>query len=348
MAIKYIKSIKPGQAKGDVKEVYTQLKEEMGDVVEPISMHAIIPELLGAVWGILRETLVVDDIVDRTTKEAVGASVSSSNECPYCVDAHTIMIIGLQDKDVADAIVKKDLSLIKDEKVRQIVDWSFKSSEINNPPFDAKQSAEIIGTAVFFHYLNRMVTIFLGPTILPLNISFLKGTMKKMAAMMFAGVLKKEKEKGNNVGAYKDVPDLYWAKHNDRVNYVFTYMHHVLTELAKKYVPEEVQVFLKDQIVNWDGSELTNTKDLDKIVSVISKKNQILTKMLYLTAFSPHRIQDYHFEEFNLFYKGQNEAILATLSWASFMTSAKIGDRLGVKFKYAKMGNEQKVETVSH
>ena len=101
---------------------------------------------------------------------------------------------------------------------------------------------------------------------------------------------------------------------------------------------------MEDQILNWDGSDLLNTKDLDTILSVISKKNQALAKMLYLTAFSPHRIQDYHFEEFNLFYKGQDEAILTSLSWASFMTAAKIGDRLGVKFKYGNFESDQQVE----
>lgn len=316
----------------------------MGDVVEPISLHAILPDLLKGIWGILRETVIIEDHVSRKVKEAVGAAVSASNECPYCVDAHTIMIIGLKDKLVADAIVKKNLDLIEDDEVRKIVNWSFntrnfKSMVINNPPFDAKAAPEIIGTAVFFHYLNRLVTIFLGPTILPLNIHFFKGMMKSMAAKMFSGVLNAEKKAGEQKGSYANIKGLYWTAENPRVQYVFTYFFHVVSELAKEHIPEEVQGFIKDQIMDWDGSDMENTKDLDAVVSVVSKKNQPLARMLYLTAFSPHRIQDYHFKEFHMFYNGRDEQILSSLSWASLLTAIRIGDRLGVKFKYHRQSN---------
>lgn len=339
MAIKFIDSIKPSEATGVVKEVYDQLKSEMGDVVEPISMHALIPDLLTGIWGILRETVLVEDEVERKVKEAVGAAVSSSNECPYCVDAHTIMILGLKDKLVADAIVKKDLNLIKNDKVREIVNWSFntknfKSMAVNNPPFPSTHAPEIIGTAVFFHYLNRMVTIFLGSTILPLNINFLKGIMKSMAAKMFSGVLAQKKEAGKVENSSSEIKALYWAQSNARLEHVFSYFFRVVSHLGKKSIPEEVREFMKDQIINWDGGDLLNTRDLDTIVSVITPRNQPLARMLYLTAFSPHRIQEYHFEEFKLFYNGKDDHILSALSWASWISAVKIGDRLGVKFKY--------------
>ncbi len=348
MSISHIKSISPRQADGEVKEIYHQLKTEMGDVVEPISLHAIIPDLLKGIWGILRETVIIEDAVSRKIKEAVGAAVSASNECPYCVDAHTIMIIGLKDKLVADAIVKKDLDLIESDEVRKVVNWAFntrnfKSMAINNPPFSSKESAEIIGTAVFFHYLNRMVTIFLGPTILPLNINFFKGMMKAMAAKMFSGVLHAERKEGENKGNYANIKGLYWASGNPRVEYVFTYFFHVVSELADQHVPQEVQSFIKDQIMDWDGSDMENTKNLDTVVSVVSSKNQPLARMLYLTAFSPHRIQDYHFKEFHMFYNGKDEQILASLCWASLLTSIRIGDRLGVKFKYDQQEQSAKV-----
>lgn len=347
MAINHIKSIPPKRAEGEVKDVYDQLKSEMGDVVEPISLHAILPDLLKGIWGILRETVIIEDATSRKVKEAVGASVSASNECPYCVDAHTIMIIGLKDKLVADAIVKKDLDLIENDEVRKIVNWAFntrnfKSMTVNNPPFSSKEAAEIIGTAVFFHYLNRMVTIFLGPTILPLNIHFFKGIMKSMAAKMFSGVLHEDRKEGAKKGNYANIKGLYWASGNPRVEYVFTYFFHVVTELANQHVPQEVRSFIKDQIIDWDGSDLENTKDLDTVVSVVSSQNQPLARMLYLTAFSPHRIQDFHFKEFHMFYKGKDEQILASLSWASLLTSVRIGDRLGVKFKYERQAQPPK------
>ena len=344
MAISFIKSIKPSQASGEVKEVYSQLKAEMGDVVEPISLHALIPNLLKGIWGILRETVIIEDATKRKTKEAVGAAVSSSNECPYCVDAHTIMIIGLQDKTVADAIVKRSIEMISDDYVRSVVNWSFntrnfKSMTVTNPPFTMKEAPEIIGTAVFFHYLNRMVTIFLGPTILPLNINFLKGMMKSMAAKMFAGVLNKEKE-GHLGGQLEEVKELYWTKSNPRVQYVYTYFYNTVQELGVKYIPEEVRRLISNEVNNWDGEDLMSTKELDALIDKISTRNQPLARMLYLTAFSPHRIQSYHFNEFKMFYAGKDEQILASLAWASLTASVKIGCRLGDKFRGNSSGGE--------
>lgn len=325
-----------------IKEVYSQLKEEMGDVVEPISMHALFPELLVGIWSVLREVVLVEDQVLRRDKEAVGAAVSASNECPYCVDAHTIMIIGLKDQTTAKAIVKQDLSLITNSDLRDIVGWAFdsrnfKAHNIKNPVFDRKKAPEIIGTAVFFHYLNRMVTIFLGPTILPMNISFLKGAMKQMAAMMFSKVLQTEKKAKENQKKTKGVNDeiLYWTRSNERIQLVYGYLKTVVDDIGQKYVPIEVRSFLQTHIDKWNGHDLHSTKGLDQLVSDVSPKNQPLAKMLYLTAFSPHRIQSYHFDEFNLYYKGRDEAVLASLSWASFYAAARIGAKLGLKFKPA-------------
>jgi len=77
MAIFHIDSIRPNQAKGEVKQVYDALKSEMGDVVEPIALHALIPELLKCNWGILREALLVEDQVKRKYKEAIASAIKS-------------------------------------------------------------------------------------------------------------------------------------------------------------------------------------------------------------------------------------------------------------------------------
>lgn len=339
MSIFYISAIKPSKATDTVKEVYDQLKTEMGDVVEPISLHALLPDLLLGIWGILRETVVVEDHVKRSVKEAVGAAVSSVNDCPYCVDAHTIMILGLKDKVVANAIVKKDPNLITDDSVKEIVRWSFSSKDFDSslvldPPFSREMAPEIIGTAVFFHYLNRMVTIFLGPTILPMNVSFLKGVMKSMAAKMFSGVLSEDKKPGEIMNGMANSPDFFWAISNARVAYTFSYFQKTLESTAEKNIPVEVRNFLCDQIEEWNGADLElNDQKLASLTAHFSKENRLLASMLYLTAFSPHKIRHYHFEEFKATNIGDDAFILSALAWASFSTATRIGKQLGRTFK---------------
>lgn len=46
MSIKYIDYLKPSKATGLVAEVYKQVRRDFGQVVEPVALHSIIPELL--------------------------------------------------------------------------------------------------------------------------------------------------------------------------------------------------------------------------------------------------------------------------------------------------------------
>lgn len=340
MAIFHISSIKPSQARGEVKEVYKQLKKEMGDVVEPISMHALIPELLKSNWRVLREALVVEDKVKRKYKEAVASAISSLNDCPYCVDAHTIMMIGLNDKQTAKAIDKQDLNLVQDPRAKELLEWAynskyFHSENIVNPPFSKAEAPEIIGTAVFFHYLNRMVTVFLGETILPLNISFLKGIMKKMAAMMFSKVLNEEKQPGK----VTENPDMsqfgnpfYWSKNTPRIENALSSFYVVAHQIGEKYIPEQVFNFMIEEIAEWEGSEYVKSSDLEMKLSQVDEENSSLAKMLYLVSFAPYRITEKQINELRKEYSLSDEAILGMFSWASFMTASKIGKELGKSF----------------
>ena len=345
MSINYIDSISAKEASGQVKTIYAELKKEMGDVVEPISLHAPLPDLLKGIWGILRETVLVEQEMSRKNKECVGAAVSSSNECPYCVDAHTIMIIGLKDKIAAKAIVNKDLSLISDDELKKLIDWSFNTRFFNlqmikEAPFDAMQAPEVIGTAVFFHYLNRMVTIFLGPTILPMNISFLKEPMKKMAAAMFSKVLATKKEAGTLDYVEKistSGRDFSWASTNERVEKVFQYFDSVTDKCADEYIPKETRDFINEEMQKWDGANLKSTKELDELLTKIPEGNRPMAKILYLICLSPHRIQPSHFEDCQKCFGGSSEAILGSFAWASFQAAKRIGSQLA-------MGVNSKVE----
>ena len=41
---------------------------------------------MAAIWTAGRESMLVDDRLDRTTKEAMNAVLSQVNDCPYCGD----------------------------------------------------------------------------------------------------------------------------------------------------------------------------------------------------------------------------------------------------------------------
>jgi len=154
-------------------QTYPQIKRDFGALVEPFSLHAPAPRLLAGIWMATREIALVG-IVRRVIKEAIAATVSQLNRCPYCVDAHTMMLHAISAHGAAAAISQENDSEIQDPAIRPIIAWAKATRSpgdplLHRPPFSEAEAPEIIGTAVAFHYTNRMVDIFLDETPLPSN-----------------------------------------------------------------------------------------------------------------------------------------------------------------------------------
>jgi len=90
MAIRYIQPVAPNSTEGLVAIIYPQIKNEFGALVEPFTLFFTMYKSTNISWSACRESLLVGS-VRRDVKEAVAATVSRINQCPYCVDAHTIM-----------------------------------------------------------------------------------------------------------------------------------------------------------------------------------------------------------------------------------------------------------------
>src|SRR5215211_7257631 len=83
--------------------VRQQIARDFGMLAPPFALHVPAPDVLSAFWAMFRES-TFGPRVDRATKEAVAATVSMINACPYCVDAHTTMLHALGDRGPAAAI----------------------------------------------------------------------------------------------------------------------------------------------------------------------------------------------------------------------------------------------------
>src|SRR3972149_4506257 len=120
--IKYITPVRPGAAHGLVDDVYKQIKGDFGAVVDPFAVHSISPRLLAAVWAACRESQLVG-IVPREIKEAVAVTVSKINHCPFCVDAHVVMLHALKAHGVAQALTHDRPDRLS-ERNRPVFAWA--------------------------------------------------------------------------------------------------------------------------------------------------------------------------------------------------------------------------------
>ena len=181
---RYIEPVKSVKASGLVAHVYRQAKEDMGlvpDVPEPFAMHSPAPEILAGAWGLFRESLLAGR-VRRGIKEAVATAVSEGNACLWCVDAHSIVLYATGNGATAKAVLRHDPNQVLDAEIQAVVWWASSTLSpaapiLADPPFSSQDAAEMIGTAVTFHYLNRMVNILLAHCLTKIFLSLLRAGM---------------------------------------------------------------------------------------------------------------------------------------------------------------------------
>ena len=279
-----------------------------------------------------RETELVG-VVPRTLKEVVAASVSQLNQCSYCVDAHTIMLSAAGEGKIANAIYKARYEDITDEKTFRIIQWALataspRSELIQWPPFSKQEAPEFIGTAVFYHYVNRMANALLGETPLPLSQGWLRSPLKSIASQTFSNALNRPKTVGDSLDFLPkaDLPnDLQWAKPSVNIARAYACFAKTVEEAGEHALPPEVRAYVDEEISEWTGktSELSLAWNEDAI-SRFDEATESAARLAILTALAPDRIEAEAISAFRKHFP-EDAKLLGALAWASFAVARKIG-----------------------
>jgi AhpD family alkylhydroperoxidase len=332
MAIRYIQPVAPNVTQGLVARVYPQIKKEFGALVEPFTLHSPSPELLAGAWSACRESLLVGT-VRREVKEAVAATVSRINQCPYCVDAHTIMLNATSAHNAADAISRQQDDQIQDAAVRSIVKWAAAtrspgSKVLLSPPFSQKDAPEIMGTTVFFHYVNRMASVLLSDTPLPSNHLLLKRIFKKVAGWFFSKAIHRSKPLGASLELLpeSELPDdLVWAKRSPNIAGAFARFAAVVDTAGRAVIPEDVRDRVVSQVRAWDGKDPGLGRHwVDEAMNGLDEESKAIGKLVLLTALAPYQVDKEVVNAFATHNIGENR-LLGALAWGSFTAARRIG-----------------------
>jgi AhpD family alkylhydroperoxidase len=327
-SIKYIQPIDYDAATGLTAAVFQQMQEDF--LPAPlIALHSPVPELLAGVWSLLRETLLAGS-VNRSHKEAVAATVSKTNECPFCVDAHTVMLRATADHDAADAILRGDYDNIHDSQLRALVQWVMAKRTANpdavQQPFMQHDIPEIVGTAVAFHYLNRMANIFLGDALLPLP-SLVKGLTYRVYAATAGKRVVRELQPGNSLKFVPaaDLPnDLSWASGSPTVAQAFAGFAHVVDEIGTAFVPEPVRHLIHERLQAWNDESMgISRRWVDEAVAQLNEACKPMARLALLTAFASYQVDATVIRDFQSYYP-EDAQLIATTAWASFAIARRV------------------------
>jgi len=153
-------------APASVGELVQQIEREFM-AGPPLVLHLPVPSVFAGVWAALRESTLAGD-TDRAMREAIVSTVSLLNQCPFCVDSHTAAMSALGADAAAKAVRAGRLDAIERDEIRAASRWAAAtlspgSADLRPSPFAPSDQPYAIGTALAFHYINRMVNAFLKP-----------------------------------------------------------------------------------------------------------------------------------------------------------------------------------------
>jgi AhpD family alkylhydroperoxidase len=338
--IKYIQPVPYGSATGLTAQVYQQMQADSLPT-PPLTLHSPAPQVMAGVWSIIRETLGSGD-VDHALKEAVAAAVSKTNQCPYCVDVHTSMLYATADHDAAGAILRGDYDRIHDEQLKAIVQWvqanrSAPANGVLAPPFSPHDAPEIIGTAIAFHYINRMVNVFLGETFVPVP-SALKGVTGRVFGATAGKRFVRRLQQGDSLQFVPQarVPDdLSWAASNPAVAGAFAGFAQVVEEAGKAVLPEGVRVVVSECVQEWNGEAMgLSRRWVEDAVVDIKEEHRAAARLTLLTALASYQVDSNVIEDFRSHYPEDAQLIAAT-AWASFTAARRVGIWLSALLRMA-------------
>jgi len=80
--------VEENQAQGVIKDLYSQIKNQMGIVPNVIKVFSSWPELFSVHMSLFQTIMTSETKLPRSTKEMIAALVSEINKCNYCATHH--------------------------------------------------------------------------------------------------------------------------------------------------------------------------------------------------------------------------------------------------------------------
>nr|WP_042180200.1 carboxymuconolactone decarboxylase family protein [Kibdelosporangium sp. MJ126-NF4]CEL14253.1 alkylhydroperoxidase like protein, AhpD family [Kibdelosporangium sp. MJ126-NF4]CTQ88620.1 alkylhydroperoxidase like protein, AhpD family [Kibdelosporangium sp. MJ126-NF4] len=318
------------RAGGTVASVRRQVESDFGLLAPPIALHSPAPDVMAACWVMLREALVVTDRVDRDTKEAVATAVSLCNACSYCVDVHSMTLEAFGEGAPDDP--ENDL------RVRGFADWARRTACATTtpccPPYPASQVPELIGVVFAFHYVNRMVNVFLPDSPLPRMVpTAARGTALRMLGKLMRSATRGPHDPGASLHLLPTATlptDLAWAQDNSRVADAFARATSAIDAAGARSVPDSVRALLTRMLADWIGDPpgLSRTWVTDAVAELPSA-DRPAGELALITALASFQLDTPTIDRFRK-TRPDDRSLVELTAWASMAAARRIGSWIGV------------------
>lgn len=328
--MRYVDAVPTDKAKGLTEQVYRMVQEEFF-INGSITSHSVVPELMAGMWCGGREAVLVEDQIDRGTKEAMSAILSQINECPYCEDMLVSLVYAADENDMAGQLNKKPEIGESGHYDEPILEWTRKvaNGQWDTPfPLETKAFPEAVGSLLAFNYINRFSHVVMdgSPIEQPLGLHGLRQSAIKFFGRELKFTLEKELEPGRSLQllpASRSSADLKWTDSNPRLKEAFSRWFSVVEHHADQAIPPPVRETVKNRVDKWSGETMPISRSWVKDeVHELRSEHRDLARFAMLVALSPYQVDESVVKPVQP--EEDKERFVRLLAWASLIGARAI------------------------
>ena len=346
--MRYVDAVSSKDVSPLVREIYDQIAEDFF-INGSLTSRSKVPGVLAAIWMLGREAILVGDKIDRTTKEAMAATVSSINDCPYCGDMLVSLVHAGDRADDAKQILNDEEDRIDDPALRQRLQWvrSVATPGRTQPtsvPFTNEQLPEAISTIMAMNDINRFSHIVMDGS--PVNAPFGLQGIKQFALGIFGNELRTTHVRplvpgrSLHLTASAELPDdMHWASSNPRISRALAQWAASVENEASGVVPAGVQDFVHHNLQQWRFEPMPMSRSwVEQELGELEGEARSIAKLALLLAKAAYQVDEKLVTEI-MGPDADQERFIRVLAWCSFTASRYVGSHIADQVRQAQHGS---------
>jgi AhpD family alkylhydroperoxidase len=337
--MRYVEAVPTRDATGLTRRVYEMIREDFFKNGSLTSRSAV-PELMAAIWTLGREAMLVEDRVDRTTKDALSAVLSQINDCAYCEDMLISLVHAAGDHDAADDIFAGNGFAASNDLLRRRLEWlkavATEGSELPDTPFSDEQLPEVIGTIMGMTDINRFSHVVMesSPVGAPLGLR----SIKAFALRIFGVELNVTRSRRITPGRSLDLlpaaalpADMAWAAANPRIGEAVARWVATVEHEGGRAISSATREHVRDVLERWNGETMPlDGRWIDADVEGLSGNDRAIARLAVVLAKAPYRVTDAMVRDV-LGDERDAERFVRVLAWSSYAAARRFASLVAAR-----------------
>ena len=334
--MRYVHAVPRAHANGMVARIYDMIAEDFF-INGSLTSHSKVSALLAGVWTGGRESILVTDRLDRTTKEAMTAVLSRLNDCLYCGDMLVSLVHGGGKHEAASQIQSESEEEISDPTLRSRLEWVKAIvapgwTVPKNTPFSADQLPEVIGSLLAMSHINRVSHVLMdgSPVSAPLGLKGIKSAVLRMFGAELKTTTELPLEPGRALDLLPDAPlpdDMYWALPNPRIAAAMSRWAAAIDREAAIVVAPMVRETVRHSIQRWQGEAMPISRSwVEQEIQSLSGQDRDIARLALVVAKAVYQV-DEALVEAVLGVEWDQEKLIRVLAWAAFSAARRFAER---------------------